>query len=109
MFSLEQFPLPFGVDALAPYMSASTIKYHYGRHLAEYIKKTNDLIAGTEYEPQPLAQIIMQSATDATPLGQKIFNNSAQIFNHAFFFRCLRRGGDAPVPRAIVEDRKSVV
>lgn len=103
MFSLEQFPLPFGVDALAPYMSANTVKYHYGRHLAGYIKKTNDLIVGTEYESQPLAQIIMQSATDATPTAQKIFNNSAQIFNHAFFFRCLRRDGIAPVPRAIID------
>ncbi|MBD5388669.1 superoxide dismutase [bacterium] len=103
MFSLDQFPLPFTPDALAPYMSAQTIGFHYGRHLAGYIKTTNDLTAGTAYQDMPLADIIMQSAADDTPLGHKIFNNAAQIFNHAFFFRGLRRDTPAPIPHAIID------
>ncbi len=101
MFSLAQFPLPFEMDALAPYMSAQTLQYHHGRHLATYIKNLNDLIVGTAYAEMPLYDIIINSAHDDH--GQKIYNNAAQIFNHDFFFHCLRRHDDVQLPYEIAK------
>lgn len=89
MYSLTQFPLPYDREALAPYMSGTTLDFHHGRHLATYISTLNDLIADTEYAGMPLNEIIVQAANHGA---QKIFNNAAQVFNHNFFFHCLRRG-----------------
>lgn len=100
MFELAQFPLPYATDALAPYMSRETVEIHHGRHVDTYIKNLNKLIIGTPYESMPLAEIIQVSVND--PAAQKIYNNAAQVFNHDFYFHCMRRTEDAnPVPTQI--------
>lgn len=99
MFSLGQFPLPFNSSALEPYMSEETVKIHHDKHLGAYIKNLNDLILKTKYEGLPLWEIIKQSAKDKN--ATKIFNNSAQVFNHNFFFQCLAREGNSKIPPEI--------
>lgn len=99
MFSIDQYPLNFPHDALAPYMSADTINFHYGKHLATYIKNLNDLIAGTDYDGMALDDIIKKSSVDTN--ATKIFNNAAQVFNHNFFFAGMRRDTGAQVPTKI--------
>lgn len=96
MYTLSQFPLPYATDELAPYMSAQTLEYHHGRHLATYIKNLNDLIADTPYAAMPLMQII-RTSSGAT------FNNAAQVFNHDFFFHCLRPAGGGEIPAKIAD------
>ena len=93
MFNINDFPLPFRETDMEPYMSAETIRFHYGKHLATYIVNLNKLIADTKYAKMDLRDIITDSASDAQ--SQKIFNNAAQIFNHEFFFNCLGRGNNA--------------
>ena len=99
MFSLTQFTLQFSDTSLMPYMSDTTLQYHHGKHLAAYIKNLNDLIVGTEYEAMPLYEIIHKSSTD--PNAVKIFNNAAQVFNHDFFFKCIKPNGGGKVPEEI--------
>ena len=101
MFALNQFPLQFAEDALAPYMSAQTLNCHHGKHLATYIKNLNDLSAGTRYADMPLMEIITESARDDA--AKKIFNNAAQVFNHDFFFKCLTPNGGGEIPREIID------
>lgn len=96
MLTLEQFPLKFARDALAPYMSEETINYHYGKHLDTYIKNLNGLIAGTKYESMSLNDIIKSSEG-------KTFNNAAQVFNHDFFFRGLKKEGASAIPQKIID------
>lgn len=96
MFELSQFPLQYDNDALAPAMSAQTLNCHHGRHLATYIKNLNDLIAGTQYDTMPLHEIIQKS-------DGKVFNNAAQVFNHDFFFQCMRPNGGGNVPDKIAQ------
>ena len=86
MFALSQFPLPYADSALAPYISAETLNYHHGKHVATYIKNLNDLIVDTEYVDMPLEQIVKTSAGR----DQKVFNNAAQVYNHNFFFNALK-------------------
>ena len=90
--AIELPPLPFAEDALADKgLSAETIQYHYGKHHATYVKTLNGLIEGTEHEDKSLEEIIL--AADAGPL----FNNSAQVWNHTFYWNCLSpTGGGAP-------------
>lgn len=93
MFNLNDFPLPFRETDMEPYMSAETIRFHYGKHLATYIANLNKLIAGTKYADMDLHEIIINSVNDES--AEKIFNNAAQVFNHEFFFNCLGRGNNA--------------
>ena len=36
--------LPYAVDALEPYVSASTLRFHYGKHHQGYVNKLNAAI-----------------------------------------------------------------
>jgi Fe-Mn family superoxide dismutase len=87
--------LPYAKDALAPVISANTIEFHYGKHHRTYVDNLNKLIAGTPFEQESLEAIINKTAGDAAKVG--IFNNAAQIWNHSFYWQCLKpRGGGAP-------------
>ncbi len=83
-------PLPYAKDALAPHMSAETFEYHYGKHHQAYVTNLNNLIKGTEFENAALEDIIKKSSGG-------IYNNSAQVWNHTFFWNCMKPdGGGAP-------------
>ena len=91
--------LPWDESALEPVISARTIGLHYGKHHATYVKKLNELVAGTRFADMPLEHVI--AATVGNAESQKIFNNAAQAWNHTFFWNCLQpRSGGAP-PKAI--------
>ena len=88
--------LPYGKDALAPIISANTLGFHYGKHHKAYVDNLNKLITGTDLEKKSLEEIIMISAKDSAKVG--IFNNAAQIWNHSFYWQCLKKsGGGIPV------------
>jgi len=82
--------LPYAQDALAPHISAETLEYHYGKHHKTYVDNLNKLVDGTENASKSLEEIIMSSEAG-------LFNNSAQVWNHTFFWNCLTpNGGGAP-------------
>src|SRR3954468_14008085 len=80
--------LPYDKKALDPHISAETLDYHHGKHHATYVKTLNDLVAGTDHESASLEDVI-KAAEINTPL----FNNSAQHWNHSFFWNCMAPGG----------------
>ena len=80
-------PLPWAKDALAPHISAETIDYHYGKHHQAYVDNLNKLIAGKPEDSKSLEEIIL-----AAPEGP-LFNNSAQVWNHTFYWNSMKPGG----------------
>jgi superoxide dismutase, Fe-Mn family len=84
-------PLPYPKDALEPYISSRTIEFHYGKHHQAYIDNTRKLISGTEYAGLSLKDIIQKSS--GNPAQAAIFNNAAQSYNHAFFWKSMKPGG----------------
>ncbi len=87
-FELPQ--LPYAKDALAPLMSAETFEYHYGKHHQAYVTNLNAAIAGTPNEKKSLEEIILSS-------DGPLFNNSAQVWNHTFFWNSMKpKGGGKP-------------
>jgi Fe-Mn family superoxide dismutase len=79
--------LPFAKDALAPVMSAETLEFHHGKHHKAYVTKTNELIEGeADLAEASLAQVIREAKRAGNA---KLFNNSAQLWNHSFFWQCL--------------------
>jgi Fe-Mn family superoxide dismutase len=79
--------LPFAKDALAPVMSAETLEFHHGKHHKAYVTKTNDLLQDEQgLSGASLVQVIREANRNGNA---KLFNNSAQLWNHSFFWQCL--------------------
>ncbi len=84
-------PLPYALDALAPHISRETLEFHYGKHHQTYATNLNNLIKGTEFENLDREAIVKKA-----PAGG-VFNNSAQVWNHSFFWSSMKpAGGGAP-------------
>jgi Fe-Mn family superoxide dismutase len=82
--------LPYAKNALEPHISAETVEYHYGKHHQTYVTNLNNLIKGTEHENASLEEIVMKSSGG-------IFNNAAQVWNHTFYWNCMKpNGGGEP-------------
>ena len=83
-------PLPYALDALQPHISRETLEIHYGKHHQAYVTNLNNLVKGTEFENLSLEDIIRKTSG-------AIFNNSAQIWNHTFYWLSLApKGGGQP-------------
>ena len=79
--------LPYSKDALAPHMSAETLELHHGKHHRAYVNKTNELIqADDSLSGASLIQVVREAKRAGN---NKLFNNSAQLWNHSFFWQCL--------------------
>ncbi len=87
--------LPYPEDALAPVISTRTVGFHHGKHHKGYVDKVNELVSGTEFEGQALERIVI--ATSGKPERVELFNNAAQAWNHAFYWRSLKpKSGGTP-------------
>ena len=75
----ELIQLPYAPNALEPAISAETLSFHHGKHLAGYVNTLNSLIEGTELADASLEEIIRKSEGP-------IFNNAGQTLNHNLYF-----------------------
>jgi len=91
-FSLP--PLPFPEDALAPVISAETLKLHHGKHHQLYVDKTNKLLQEHAVEGETLEQVVRACA--GVPDRTQLFNNAAQAWNHDFYWHSLSPKGGEP-------------
>ena len=85
-------PLPYAPDALDPAISAETLSFHHGKHHQAYVDKTNAAIEGTDHDGKPLEAVIAAARGSSAGL----FNNSAQTWNHAFYWNSLSPDGGEP-------------
>jgi Fe-Mn family superoxide dismutase len=88
--AIELPALPYDRAALEPHISAETIDFHYSKHHQTYVTNLNNLIAGTEFENADLESIVRKAQGG-------LFNNAAQVWNHTFYWNCLKpNGGGEP-------------
>ncbi len=84
--AIELPPLPYANNALEPHISAETLDFHYGKHHQGYVTNLNKMIDGTEFADLDLVAIIRKAQGG-------MFNNAAQVWNHSFYWNCLKPGG----------------
>ena len=90
MFTLT--PLSYAPEALEPVISARTLEFHHGKHLATYVKNLNAAIDGTPMAELSLEDLIRKSfAEGLTP----VFNNAGQVLNHNMYFEQFALAGRA--------------
>lgn len=90
--AFDLIELPFASDALEPAVSAETLSYHHGKHHKAYVDKTNAAIDGTDMAGDDLETVIAK----ARGSDQGLFNNSAQTWNHGFYWHSLCSDGCTP-------------
>ncbi|MHB0979307.1 MAG: superoxide dismutase [Thermoleophilia bacterium] len=78
--------LPYAKDALEPHISAETLEYHHGKHHNAYVTNLNGLVEGTDLAGKSLEEIVAVAEGGT-------FNNAAQVWNHTFYWSCMRPGG----------------
>jgi Fe-Mn family superoxide dismutase len=92
--------LPYGMEALEPFVSAKTMSFHYEKHHQGYVDNLNKLIVGTPYAGIALEEILRKTMnmTDTVV----IFNNAAQVWNHTFYWNSMKaKGGGQPTGRLL--------
>ncbi|MCW7537769.1 superoxide dismutase [Fe] [Aquabacterium sp. A7-Y] len=91
-------PLPYPMDALQPHMSKETLEFHYGKHHNAYVVNLNNLIktSATEFADKSLEEIVKSSSGG-------VFNNAAQVWNHTFFWNCMKPNGGGEPKGALAE------
>lgn len=88
-------PLPYAMNALEPHISQKTLEFHYGKHHQTYVTNLNNLIKDSPLAQKKLEEIILESVKDPAKAG--LFNNAAQVWNHTFFWHCMKpQGGGLP-------------
>eukprot|EP01083_Nonionella_stella_P005970 17248_1 len=87
-------PLPFKENALEPFISSVTVSTHYNKHHTGYVNKlnkeaeTNDALTADT----TLFQIIAHPRDYSS----KVVNLASQIFNHEFYWECVKPMEGAP-------------
>ena len=89
------FPaLPYGYDALEPYIDAKTMEIHYDRHHRAYFNNYVNAVKGTALENVPVEKVF----AEVSKAGDAVRNNGGGYYNHVFFWNNLGRGSAGPSP-----------
>ena len=99
--AIELPVLPYEASALEPFISANTLGFHHGKHHQTYVTNTNNLIKGTDLEDASLEKIVLSAANNAEKVG--LFNNAAQVWNHTFYWKSMKKGGGGAPTGAIAK------
>ncbi|AIL13548.1 superoxide dismutase [Candidatus Paracaedimonas acanthamoebae] len=93
-------PLPYGHDALEPYLSERTLDFHYGKHHQAYVTNLNTLLLDApDLAASTLEEIIIHTAQAPSKSG--IFNNAAQVWNHTFLWNSMTPNGGGEPQKAL--------
>ncbi len=81
--------LPYAKDALAPHVSAKTLEFHHGKHHQAYMTNLEKAIGTSDDAKKSLEEIVRMSSGG-------VFNNAAQVWNHAFYWHSMTPKGGRP-------------
>lgn len=87
---VEHPKLPYKYDALEKFIGRQTLEIHHGKHHAKYVDTTNQLIKNDKKLKSASLEEIMDASYEKHPV---LYNNAAQAWNHAFYWKCMKEGG----------------
>ncbi|MDP4039969.1 MAG: superoxide dismutase [Candidatus Pacearchaeota archaeon] len=82
--------LPYGFDALEPYMDAKTVEIHWGKHHQGYVNKLNVALQGKEELSDRGAVWILENLNEIPDdIRTAVKNNCGGMINHDMFWEIL--------------------
>lgn len=100
-------PLPYGYDALEPFIDAQTMELHHAKHHATYVAKLNEALEKyPDIADKPLKELLKN--LDAVPklIRKAVQNNGGGHYNHSLFWNCMApqsAGGGTPPVNTLAE------
>jgi Fe-Mn family superoxide dismutase len=88
MAKFELPALPYGYDALEPYIDKMTMEIHHGKHHGGYVNNLNKAVEGTALEGQSLEQLLKSVSKHPAA----VRNNGGGHFNHSLFWTIMKKG-----------------
>jgi Fe-Mn family superoxide dismutase len=88
--------LPYGYDALEPYIDAKTMEIHYTKHHQTYVNKLNEALAtvGPEIADKPLEELLRTIDEVPESIRIAVRNHGGGHSNHSFFWTIMSKGGN---------------
>lgn len=100
--------LPYAYDALEPHIDAKTMEIHHTKHHQTYIDKVNAALAGTEWEGNPVEEVIANLGKIPEEKRGAVRNHGGGHANHSFFWTILGPSTDSTSsPQASSGDKPS--
>jgi len=88
--SLELPPLPYGYDALEPYIDAETMRLHHDKHHAAYLANLQKAVERfPELQRFSLEELLAQLELVPEPVRKVVRNHGGGHYNHSLFWQCL--------------------
>ena len=86
--------LPYGYDALEPYIDKMTMEIHHDKHHKAYVDNLNKALAGAPAGTKFVLEEMFQTISEQ-PIA--IRNNGGGHYNHSLFWQLMKpKGGGAP-------------
>lgn len=94
----KQIALPYGYDALEPYIDTQTMEIHYTKHHAAYVANLNAALekAGPALKEFDIERVLVNLNEVPEELRTAVRNNGGGHYNHNLFWTVMgpRQGGD---------------
>ena len=90
--------LPYGYDALVPYISEETLKVHHDKHHKAYCDKFNAALDEAGIESEDFAEIFAKVSDKPA-----IRNNGGGFWNHNFYFESMASEGSTELGGELLE------
>lgn len=91
--------LPYGKEALEPYIDSMTMEIHHGKHHQGYIANLNKAIEGTDADKLSIEDVLRQ--VSRYPVSVR--NNAGGHYNHALFWKLMRPPRESK-PEGLIAD-----
>ncbi len=93
--------LPYGYDALEPYIDAKTMEIHHSKHHQAYVNKLNEALSKhPELAEKPLAELLADLSAVPEDIRTAVRNNGGGHLNHSVFWTLMappaQGGGGEP-------------
>ena len=97
VFKMHTLPkLPYGYDALEPYIDEQTMTIHHTKHHQAYIDKLNGAVKGTKFENMDINDVLKKINDVPENIRTAVRNHGGGHSNHSFFWQVMAQnaGGE---------------
>ena len=86
--------LPYGYDALEPYIDSRTMEIHHSKHHQGYVNNLNAALGKySELQDKPVEDLISDLNSIPEDIRTAVRNNGGGHANHSLFWPCMKLGG----------------
>lgn len=90
--------LPYGTDALEPFIDTITMNIHHGKHHAAYVTNGNKALEGTAWAEKDPVEIIKHLSDIPEDKRGAVRNNVGGHVNHSMFWQVMAPAGKGGAP-----------